>query len=658
MQPPLPSCIVGGAWAGPCQWPSSPPPDCPFPPSATLAGVAFSGTYGAYPSTSADTWYPSLAADGRLLTSFADGTVCTSSAPSPSPPPPPPLPPSLVALEWWWSEARSDNVLSTASSPPDPADGSYELVGTIGYASSSPSGSSSSSSPPSGSCELQLFRAPTGTREYWTVCGPDEAAEATAAGYGLVASLGAYLPSSAPPVGPAPVPPSVATNMPAGETSGWASTSQLYSAARGDHYATPEHFLPDGYEQLRQQGFMRIELPPQQTCVTASGANAGVQGVAVLEGDSPFNLTVAAVAAVPHPPFTANVSFPGEVGLYPSTSFTFNGSWVFGYYLLADPSGAGCGNWCHLGPLVAFGVASVVGAADGGEASGGDGGGGAPDAAAGRLAGRLDLNWSWAGSPYWGGNDASSSSSSPSGVFEPLDVTRPIRMGVPRFVDLGANLEHSPDGRAYLIAKGCSANDGTHCSFMTGDAAYLARTVSPLSAFGGRLTDLNLASSWEFFAGGGEEGGGPLTASWAALLADAQPLFSWPTGIGGLTMTFNPVLGKFFVVNNLPGDRIHPTDCSFDTAVLEADSITGPFSLVSYMRSLGPQMYFQQLSSKFWSADGLTGALFSSGNWDGACVTQGSNPPGERYGMVTTEMSFVPRAAAASEGGGRGARVE
>jgi len=97
------------------------------------------------------------------------------------------------------------------------------------------------------------------------------------------------------------------------------------------------------------------------------------------------------------------------------------------------------------------------------------------------------------------------------------------------------------------------------------------------------------------------------------------------------------------VAVNVTGDRTRPTDCSFTTFVLESSCITGPFALVSYMEKLGPQMYFQQLSSKFWSADGTTGVLFSSGNWDGACIKQGSNPPGERYGLVTTEVVFNTR---------------
>jgi hypothetical protein len=532
----LPPCNPGGKWAGACEWPSVPPPDCPFPPSAALSGVSFTGAYGSYPGTTADTWLPSLGADGNLYTTFADGGACTGTA-SPGPPAP-----GLVPLQWYWSADALDNALTTAAAPLDPSV-AYELVGTIGYALAE--------APPGGgapACQLALFRAPAGMREYWTTCGAEEAANATAAGYALVAPLGAWLPL-APPAQPGPrVPPTSAVNMPPGAPSGWVGAWQLFSAERGDHYATPEHVVPPGYAVARPSlGSMRVELP---ACATVSGGNAGVQGWGVLTGDAPFNLSLTAVGRVPHPLFNADVGFPGELGLYPSTSFVFRGQWVYGYYLLADPNGAGCSNWCHLGPLVAFGVANVS------ELLAGGGG------------------WSFAGSPYWG-------SGVERGVFEDLSVVEPIKLGVPRFVDFGADLEHSPDGRAYLIGKGCDRNDGVHCSFMTGDAAYLVRTVVPVDALGS-LTALNAASAWEFWGGSG--------VGWMASLGDAAPLFSWPTGVGILSMTYNAPLKMFFVVSNLPSDRVHPTDCSFDTYILEANAITGPFSLVSYMPKLGPQM--------------------------------------------------------------------
>ena len=45
------------------QWRSEPPADCPFKPSASLTGVAFTGRHAEY--TGADTWYPSWASYGK-----------------------------------------------------------------------------------------------------------------------------------------------------------------------------------------------------------------------------------------------------------------------------------------------------------------------------------------------------------------------------------------------------------------------------------------------------------------------------------------------------------------------------------------------------------------------------------------------------------------
>jgi len=47
------------------QWHSEPPADCPFKPSAALAGVEFTGRHAEY--TTADTWYPTWASDGNLM---------------------------------------------------------------------------------------------------------------------------------------------------------------------------------------------------------------------------------------------------------------------------------------------------------------------------------------------------------------------------------------------------------------------------------------------------------------------------------------------------------------------------------------------------------------------------------------------------------------
>ena len=57
----------------PLAWPSEPPKDCPFPPSATLGGIVFTGRHAGY--VNADTWYPSWASDGNLYSPWTDGSV-------------------------------------------------------------------------------------------------------------------------------------------------------------------------------------------------------------------------------------------------------------------------------------------------------------------------------------------------------------------------------------------------------------------------------------------------------------------------------------------------------------------------------------------------------------------------------------------------------
>jgi hypothetical protein len=586
----LPRCIPKGAWMSSCIWPNSPPSDCPFVQSADLKDISFSGTFGAFPGTTADTWYNSPLPDGRLFTTFADGGACPSSSNKP-------VPDNLVELLWWWSASASDNVLTTEAYPPQGANSSYEYVGVVGYAQAG-----TSAGP-----ELKLFRSSNDTREYFTTSGKEDEDRAMSLGYILIAPLGVSLPESLPSnPDPSTIPSTTAVNMPGGEGFGYTSTTLFYSDSRREHYSTPENFTPEGYKILNDQGAMLI-APGNSGCKSGSGVS-DAQGFTTLSGSNAFNLSVDHVGLIPHPPLNLTLSVPPPYGIYPSTILVYkdaqmqNPTIVYGYYLLADPNGAGCLNWCHQGPLISFAFSS-----DGGS------------------------SWNYENSPLWGGREGGEA---PSGVFEAIDVSKPIRLGVPRFADLGPNLEHSPDGRAYLIGKGCAKNDGVHCSFMTGDSAFLARTRVPFSVLiaSRNVTALNLADSWEFSASNGV---------WVETLDKALPIIDWPTGVGGLTLTYNAPLGKFIIVSNLPSDRIHPTDCDFDTYILESSTIDSGYKLVSYMPSLGPQMYFQQISSLFWSSDGMTGAMFSSGNWDGSCTTQGSNPPGERYGLVTTEFSFV-----------------
>ena len=39
-------------------------------------------------------------------------------------------------------------------------------------------------------------------------------------------------------------------------------------------------------------------------------------------------------------------------------------------------------------------------------------------------------------------------------ISEPAKFLGPVKMGAPHFVDFGRNMEHSPDGKAYLLGMG------------------------------------------------------------------------------------------------------------------------------------------------------------------------------------------------------------
>lgn len=54
-------------------WPSQPPAGMPFALSRELTGIVFTGRHAQY--TTADTWYPSWAADGKMYSPWTDGMV-------------------------------------------------------------------------------------------------------------------------------------------------------------------------------------------------------------------------------------------------------------------------------------------------------------------------------------------------------------------------------------------------------------------------------------------------------------------------------------------------------------------------------------------------------------------------------------------------------
>ena len=128
----------------------------------------------------------------------------------------------------------------------------------------------------------------------------------------------------------------------------------------------------------------------------------------------------------------------------------------------------------------------------------------------------------------------------------------------------------------------------SHQSWMQGDSVYLARTTGKPDP-----DTINDIGSWEFYAGGhGAD------AVWSSSLAEAKPLFIWMQNTGVTTMSFHPALRKYIVVVSTPS--VSPSCVGpFDTYFLEGDSVTGPWSYVSYMAAFGPEAYFVHFPGRF-----------------------------------------------------------
>ena len=321
----------------------------------------------------------------------------------------------------------------------------------------------------------------------------------------------------------------------------------------------------------------------------SSNGRKAATGHATIVGDSPLELKV-----------TGAATFPGDPtpygGRYPCGSLVHNGVWYYGTYCLMDSDGdASAGlNWDILGPFVGFRYST-------------------------------DFGKTWTDTPC-----------TPSAPLfgEPTTPGQPVKMGAPHFVDFGENMEHSPDGKAYLVGHGAVPSDPksrpANLSWITGDQIYLARVTPSIDA-------MNDGSKYEFFAG--HDGlGKPL---WSADFAMARPIFEWNNNAGCVTMTYNAPLKKYLMCVT---DGV-TTISKFNTYVLESDSVTGPWRLVTYMKDFGQQAYFVNIPSKFIGPDGRTlwlmyAANFSNGNKNWHTNHQ-SDPPGSGYGMCLQEVRLA-----------------
>ena len=320
-----------------------------------------------------------------------------------------------------------------------------------------------------------------------------------------------------------------------------------------------------------------------------SSGKRATTGSAQIMGDDPLHLTVTnqgVYASDPSP----------YAGRYPCGSLVFNGVWYYGTYCL-HPEGTvrheGTDyNWPWLGPFVGFRYST-------------------------------DFGKTWTQTPC-----------TPARPLFGESALRgePVKIGSPHFVDFGRNMEHSPDGKAYLVAHG--AHDGAHRRFafnswITGDEIYLLR-VTP------GITNMNNASKYDFFAGHRFLG----KPRWTRKLSEARPIAAWRDNMGCVTMTYDAPLKKFLMCVTDGGNTVG----YFNSYILESDRITGPFKRLQYLRHFGEQAYFVNLPSKFISADGRTLWLCYAANfapdWNGMKIL--TNPPGSRYGMCLQEVRLLP----------------
>jgi hypothetical protein len=313
-------------------------------------------------------------------------------------------------------------------------------------------------------------------------------------------------------------------------------------------------------------------------------------GQAMMIGDNPVSLKIRSLGMVQASPG------PHYGGRYPCGSLVHNGIWYYGTYCLGPrgvtPHRGDEYNWPILGPMCGFRIS-------------------------------FDLGRSWI-----------PSSRSPSRPLfpEPATPLGPIRIGAPHFVDFGRNMEHSPDGKAYLVAHGSIRTSPparfANNSWVSGDQIYLVR-VEPSPE------TINDPESYEFFAGLDETG----RAQWSDDFSHIKPLLEWYDNMGCVTVTYNAGLDKYlmWVTDGWP------TCFRMSSYLLESDELTGPWRIAVYLKDFGEQAYFLNVPSKFIHASGQQFWLCYSGNfrptWKDQTISV--HPPGTRYGLVLQKVELL-----------------
>lgn len=307
-------------------------------------------------------------------------------------------------------------------------------------------------------------------------------------------------------------------------------------------------------------------------------------GEAIIVGDNPLKLTVMPLGTYPGSPRPYG-------GRYPCGSLMYNSIWYYGTYCLDDETVPGY-NWGILGPFVGFRISK-------------------------------DFGKTWTDTPCTPARPLFGESGKNGAK---------VKIGAPHFIDFGKNMEHSPDGKAYLVGHGAVDPDPkprrANLSWISGDQIYLIRVVPGVE-------NMNDPAKYEFFAGNSADGN-PL---WTNNFSEIKPLIDWNNRCGCVTMTYNPGLKKYLMCIT----DGWPTVSTMNTYILESDKIAGPWKIVVFMEKFGAQGYFVNFPSKFISKEGRTAWLCYSANFtNGYLGTKWqSNPSGSRYGMCLQEVKLL-----------------
>jgi hypothetical protein len=353
----------------------------------------------------------------------------------------------------------------------------------------------------------------------------------------------------------------------------WASDNKLYSPFTDGSV--------NGVSSGSGYNFTRMDQP--------------MTGFAVIEGSNPMDLRITRVGVIGHEPFPYG-------GQYPCGSLVHNGVWYYGTYALDWHKKP----WDVMGPFVGFNISTDAGKTW------------QPPArtAINPLFGESAKD----GRPVrmWKMDEAYKTSEYAKGKPEAK-----VRIGAPHFVDFGKNMEHSPDGKAYLVAHGSTRPDAYN-TWAAGDQVYLLR-VKP------KPESMNDPKAYEFY-GGRDAVGHPV---WTNEFAKIQPLLEWNDRMGIVTATWFPARNKYIMCVTDGGEA--NGEGPYDTYLLEADSLTGPWRMLSYLKHFGEQAYFVNIPSRFIDPDGSRFWLSYSHGWKHKQV----NPPGSKYAWCLQEVRFA-----------------